>query len=205
MSYSYIKTVFPKFEESKVYDDKLYNLTQNLVPPKQQDKQAQQLNIQPSDNSWVSQFDVPKQKGTVIERMGNIDQKIENVPNQYYYKKPLHDITPEPSEITQFNNFFENLENTTTTATPTIATTTGVPITTTSTPASTTTSTTTSTPENHQMYIQHILNCPQCKTVLLKQLNIENDKVKYEEMLELGSYLFFGIFLLFIVDKISRK
>jgi hypothetical protein len=42
MSYSYIKSVFPNFENNKVYDESLYSNLQTPLAPQQQPQQQQQ-------------------------------------------------------------------------------------------------------------------------------------------------------------------
>ena len=37
-------------------------------------------------------------------------------------------------------------------------------------------------------YIKHILECPKCKSIAIKQLGIESDRFKNEEMMEVVDY-----------------
>lgn len=52
-------------------------------------------------------------------------------------------------------------------------------------------------------YITHIINCDKCKSILMKQLNIESDNKRNEELMELISYLIFAIFILLLVNSLK--
>lgn len=56
----------------------------------------------------------------------------------------------------------------------------------------------------HDEYINHINNCSSCKEILIKQLNIETERIKNEEIMELISYVIFGIFILFLLDSFKK-
>lgn len=60
----------------------------------------------------------------------------------------------------------------------------------------------------HQMNcnnnLSHVMNCSKCRTIIIKQLNIHNDKLRNEELLELFSYIVFSIFILMLVDFIKK-
>jgi len=55
------------------------------------------------------------------------------------------------------------------------------------------------------LYTKHVLDCNKCKGMILKQFNIENDRIRNEEILELISYIMFGILILLIIDYIKRS
>lgn len=54
-------------------------------------------------------------------------------------------------------------------------------------------------------YTKHILDCPQCKELLLKQLKVDNDKVVNEEIMEVVSYIAFGVFVLLVLDNMKKR
>jgi hypothetical protein len=54
-------------------------------------------------------------------------------------------------------------------------------------------------------YMKHILDCPQCKELLLKQLKVDNDKVVNEEIMEVVSYIAFGVFVLLVLDNMKKR
>lgn len=56
----------------------------------------------------------------------------------------------------------------------------------------------------HMNYTRHILECESCKNILIKQFNIENDKLKNEEIMELISFIIFGIFILLLLDTFTK-
>lgn len=60
----------------------------------------------------------------------------------------------------------------------------------------------------HQMIcnnnLSHVMNCSKCRTIIIKQLNIHNDRLRNEELLELFSYIVFSIFILMLVDFIKK-
>lgn len=54
---------------------------------------------------------------------------------------------------------------------------------------------------NHQDYSNHILECSNCKDLISKQLNLDIDKIRNEEIMELISFIMFGIFILLLIDS----
>lgn len=53
-------------------------------------------------------------------------------------------------------------------------------------------------------HISHVLSCPRCKGMISRQLNLDNDRIKNEEFMELFSYIVFGIFILLLLDSIKN-
>ena len=53
------------------------------------------------------------------------------------------------------------------------------------------------------LYVKHILECNKCKSVAMKQLGIESDKVRNEEIMEVVSYIVFGLFILLLIDSLK--
>lgn len=54
-------------------------------------------------------------------------------------------------------------------------------------------------------YMKHVLNCGGCKATMMKQFNIDADKARNEEFMELVSYIVFGIFILLLLDNVSKN
>ena len=54
---------------------------------------------------------------------------------------------------------------------------------------------------NHTIYVKHVLECSICKDMVLKQLNIESDRLFKEEILEILSYIVFAFFILMLLDS----
>jgi hypothetical protein len=59
--------------------------------------------------------------------------------------------------------------------------------------------------QNHIEYTKHVLECTSCKELLMKQFNIENDRIRNEEIMELISYLIFSLFILLLIDTYAKK
>jgi hypothetical protein len=53
-------------------------------------------------------------------------------------------------------------------------------------------------------YIKHISECNKCKSVLMKQLGIENDRIRNEEIMEVISYIVFALFILLLIDSFKK-
>ena len=171
MSYSYVKTVFPNFEFSNVYNDKLYTNINSVTTPLQdvQDLDSARIDIykqgipnfkQDIPNNYFKQ-DIPNFK----QGIPNFKQDIPN------FKQDIPNI-----------NLQENLENINLQE---------------------------NTPKDnkkdyHDDYINHINGCPSCKEALLKQLGVETERLKNDEIMELISYLIFGIFILILLDSLKK-
>lgn len=54
-------------------------------------------------------------------------------------------------------------------------------------------------------YVKHALDCSKCRLMLMKSFNIEQDRLHNEEMMEVASYVLFGIFVLFLIDALKKK
>ena len=58
---------------------------------------------------------------------------------------------------------------------------------------------------HHTEYTKHILECGPCKELLMKQFGLENERIRNEEIMELISYLIFGLFILLLLDTYAKK
>jgi hypothetical protein len=96
MSFSYIKTVFPKFESSKVYNDQLYSNINSptAVPPT---PTAVPVSFLSPHSQQLQGFDLQNQtiiKGTVetnVEKFAPVskDNYLTSIPNLKYYNVPI--------------------------------------------------------------------------------------------------------------------
>lgn len=146
MSYSYVKTVFPDFKYSNVYDTKLYETKLD------------------NNNSGKNIYPVPADQNEMIGAEIKQEPKIETFQNnQKFYNIPIPSLPESQSE--------EKFDNAT---------------------------------MSHLDYTKHILECPSCKQVLMKQFNIETDRLKNEEIMELISFIMFGIFILLLLDSLKK-
>lgn len=58
---------------------------------------------------------------------------------------------------------------------------------------------------SHTSYVNHVLQCEECRKIVTKQLNLDIDKVKMDEWMELFSYILFGVFILLLLDSFKNK
>jgi hypothetical protein len=56
----------------------------------------------------------------------------------------------------------------------------------------------------HNEYIKHVLDCEECKVFLKKELNIESNNIFNEEILELLSFIIFGVLILLLIDNLKN-
>lgn len=188
MSYSYIKSVFPNFENSnKVYDENLYNnitsIYSNVELPQAENNERNKPNYKTND---IEENKIEENK---IEKMSNVNindyaeftlKKPENQNNLSYYNIPLQS---QLSQIKTHNNtqaqhiqksqkkeVIENFEN-----------------------------------KDCDGYIKHVYECDYCKKIITKQLGIDNDRYRHEEMIEVASYIIFGLFILLLVDSLKSE
>lgn len=160
MSYSYVKTVFPNFQYSNVYNTKVY---ENLNVSKDQKFEPADFDVNKS-YSDLSVFKEPEQKS-----------KIETFQdNQRYYNTPLPKATIPVNNNKTYPERFEDQSSK-------------------------------PTEDNHLEYTKHILECPKCKDLLMKQFGLENERIHNEEIMELVSFVIFGLFILLLIDTYAKK
>jgi hypothetical protein len=66
------------------------------------------------------------------------------------------------------------------------------------------------TPDQHEhglcdKYMSHVLQCTQCKDHVLTQFTQDKDKIRNEEIMEILSYIVFGIFVLLLIDALRKN
>lgn len=181
MSYSYVKTVFPDFTFSNVYNDKLYT----DVNVKTEPLNVVGFNNEIESNQLINQ-PVESTNNTQVFNKPIIDQHIPSYNNidpkrSSYFDQPQKAIY-EPIPFVRPHNDLRNLH----------------------TQEEFGNTDTIETSITHENYIKHITNCPSCKQVLLKQFNIETERIKNDEIMELISYIIFGIFLFILLDSLKR-
>lgn len=158
MSYSYVKTVFPDFKYSSVYDVDLYKNISS-TPPKQETS-----HIQPINQNAI------EQPSFLLETFNNNDhfQEVnthnlnEAQNNTVYYNKPS--VISNVSVRTT-----ENFDN-----------------------------------KSGHEELKHILQCDECKNILMKQFGIESNRIRNEEILELLSFIIFGVLMLLLIDSLKN-
>jgi hypothetical protein len=161
MSYSYVKTVFPNFEFSNVYNDKLYTSVNSVNT-----KPLNVSGLEELSNQNDARIETYKQ----IEPNQESSQEILPKNNLTYYNQPILNQNipnyPSPQET-----FESNIKVKT---------------------------------DSHDEYLNHINSCPSCKEALLKQLGVETDRLRNDEIMELLSYIIFGIFILVLLDSLKK-
>lgn len=158
MSYSYVKTVFPNFEYSSVYDDKLYN----------------NLNETPLNAIDLKAYDNFSSQGFVQHKIEKFEQEAKDAKSVNYNIPIINNQIPNYNniDVSKFNTietFDESKQDSV-----------------------------------HDDYVNHVSNCNQCKAKLLKQWNIESDRLRNEEILELISYVMLGLFILILLDTLKK-
>jgi hypothetical protein len=168
MSYSYVKTVFPDFKYSNVYDTKLYenlNVSQHdtkLFEPADLDINKSYSSIAILESLKESLKEAPKE-----------NSKIETFQdNHKFFNQPLpSNNIPIDNNIIKKEKFDGE----------------------------------TKSQGHHTEYTKHILECGPCKELLMKQFGLENERIRNEEIMELISYLIFGLFILLLIDTYAKK
>jgi len=211
MSYSYIKTVFPTFENTISFNTNTFNDLNSQVKVEQ--KPLNVSGLEPSSDSTSvlkkgeEKFFLTQQtlldeftntnKQKVVKTQLHQQQPIQD--NLHYYNTPLH-ITeamtneqpqqqiPQPQPQPQIP-----VTNTVQADVKIIPT--GIskdPV---------------ALRDNSvcsQSY-NHVMECAQCKEMLYRNFNFENKKNDYkEEIFELISYCIFAIFILFLLEKLHK-
>jgi hypothetical protein len=190
-NYSYIKTVFPKFEHSKVYNDKLYSdltlaPTQSFTPPQQSIK-ITPVPVEQQQHVELSNYDY--KSGAIVKPLFNqVQTKIETFADgsgnlnaddisrsgiQYYNKPIINNNIPHYDSPLVSQNLARK-------------------------------ETFTDEHSSCSSFIKHINHCEDCRIVMMKQFNIESDRIRNEELMELISYIMFGVFILLLFDQLKK-
>lgn len=195
MSYSYIKSVFPNFENSnKVYDEALYNNINTLYTdaslglPKPENLERSQPNYKPPMVELEQVVVKPESK---IEGMSNVFNeyantslyKPENQDNLSYYNLPMKPIAKQNTKTHIESKGIEKFEE--------------------EKPKVQVSETVRCIDADCDQYIKHVLECSKCKAIAIKQLGVDNDRFRNEEMMELASYIIFGLFILLLIDSLK--
>lgn len=183
MSYSYIKSVFPNFESisSKVYDKNIYNSLNTLYTDKSSDVPHA------ANNDIVSANDIVLPQETLLEKYKDItssplslEVSDKNKDNLRFYNLPAHKEYINKETINKEKVNIQNKQH--------IEKFEGV-----------------IKDEECDIYMKHILECNKCKGIVTKQLGIDNDKIKNEEIMEVVSYVIFGLFMLLLIDSLKKN
>lgn len=213
MSYSYITKVFPNFQYSNVYDANLYNNISGLnkkpenidnikFDPLNEAKQYQEIN-----KKYVEPMDIKLETYKNIENTeyGQLSKGTHFLSqnNETYYNKPLPlnlvNSTIDnstlinktelqklysseiPTNYKELNSHKESFSQ-----------------------SGHESDSSNSSNDLHYTHTKHILECTECKEILLKQFNIETERIRNEQILELIVFLIFGLFILLLLDGLKK-
>lgn len=161
MSYSYVKTVFPNFQYSNLYNSNIYD---NLNVSK--DKKI----FEAADFNTNSQFS----DLSVFEEEKPSKSKIETFQdNQQFFNQPLPKDNIPVNNNKIYSERFEQPQR--------------------------------QENSDHLEYTKHVLECSKCKELLMKQFGLENERIRNEEIMELISFIIFGLFILLLIDAYAKK
>jgi hypothetical protein len=162
MSYSYIKSVFPNFQPSKI--ENIYNVYSNSKPsiPKPEPAKNQ---IKAYNEQELTQFvkNLIQKSETVIPNKAKIDNTNNMIIQGEYISKYANEVVEPEKSIETFSEVYIDCNR----------------------------------------HVNHILDCQQCKSIIMKQLNLESSKRKNEEMMEVLTYILFGIFILLVLENLK--
>ena len=208
MSYSYIKSVFPKFEYSTVYDDKLYkNLNMELKPA---DFKPSELYTSVSAPEII-QYNKVEQKPVQVPMQEQMSHLLSNVNPFDMEESRQAQIINKKTEMFQNNLSIHPQNNLRVYQQPIINN--NIPNYNNIDVSSKLMNKEASMPNrmiegfdetNHDLYIKHVMDCPICKERLLKQFNIETERIKNEQIMEMISYVMFGVFVLILLDNLKK-
>jgi len=168
MSYSYIKSVFPNFEISNNYTDKLYNSLDfflsngNGLQTTKKDVKPDKLTPIPfngvdlgTNTSTLTSFAKDVLKNSKEETIKITETKI---------------LEPKEQKSEKFEKFEGECKDL-----------------------------------DCNAYIKHVINCDKCKELFKKQLSLSNGEYDKQEIMELASYIIFGIFIILLIDYIKKN
>lgn len=176
MSYSYLKNVFPKFEDStKVYNDSLYtqdNQCKPNIPVPESVVNENKYQIEKNE-----QNDIVLPQKTLLESFNPV---TELAPVNILNEKKISSNNLKFYNLPYINNknTIEKFVDTNTNTTAKL---------------------------DCDLYVKHINDCNKCKSIVLKQFGIETDRIKHEEIMEIISYIIFGLFVLLLIDYLKTS
>jgi hypothetical protein len=195
MSYSYIKSVFPNFENSnKVYDESLYitpstTSTSNKPSSSNISNTPNKNKVMEEEKKYTSSNVVSDDYASFTLAKGGDQNNLQygNIPLQFFKMPKTEGLVksierPLYQEREKFVETFENQPKELV-----LKESIGCDI------------------IDCNLYMKHISECSKCKKIILKQFGIESDRIRNEEILELISYIIFGLFILLLIDYLKRN
>jgi hypothetical protein len=198
MSYSYLKNVFPNFESSMNYQNKVYN---EININNEKDRQ-----IKPIENTSLNKLNLFTQS-LIGAPYVNTQEKTSQAPASQVPASQVPTITSSRVASSQVPTITSS--RVASSQVPSYA-----PLDTYA-PSSYIPSSSLiekfgedELPEQQfgcDMYIRHILGCQKCRSIIMKQWNMDNDRIRNEEIMEVVTYIVFGIFVLLLIDLLKNK
>jgi hypothetical protein len=213
MSYSYIKSVFPNFEDSnKVYDESLYsNLQTPLAQPAQPQLQIQEV---PKDNvslnapinadgfqqmqpSYTFTDAVDRRQGSGSGDFASSTFEKSLIQNNLrFYNTPISESIKdiEYKNINPYRAYNDKNEQY------------GASLIAEMKPTALLEVNVNKKLEKFEeddcdVYIKHIVDCRRCRDMISRQFNIYDN----EEIMEIVSYLIFGLFILLVINSLKNN
>ena len=187
MSYSYLKSVFPKFEYTTDFentkfntigDDKLNSFTQSLIASDLQGMTKSSAVPYGITDTSAAPYGITD---TSAAPYGITDSSAAPYNNNYTIHKDLapnynyNSIAPStPPHIIE--TFQDNVSPS--------AINNNMPC---------------------NLYMKHIMECNKCRNMIVKQWNLDNDRIRNEEIMEIITYIIFGIVLLLLFETIKNR
>lgn len=53
----------------------------------------------------------------------------------------------------------------------------------------------------HEQYVEHVLNCPECKQMVINALNLESSKKQNNSIIEFLAFVLIGLFLIYLLNR----
>lgn len=175
-----MKTVFPDFKYSNVYDTKLYdnlNISQRsntFEPTESQNYYEFKSNNNQSTKSLQNVQNLKNQQDVQdVQDVQNVQNKtLQNFVNLETFQdnqKMYHPPIPMNNIPVKNNIIKEMFDN-----------------------------------NDHSQYTTHVLDCSICKELLMKQFGLENQRILNTEIMELISYIIFGLFVILLIDTYAK-
>lgn len=170
MSYSYIKSVFPNFENSQNFQQTVYNninLDKKYQTPQASVKQPSAYNDQEL-TQFVKELIEPEKKKTYEKSLPTERDNLR------FYNPPIPKENllqnceqPPVKSIEMFNN--EESKG-----------------------------------DDCNIHMKHVLDCEKCRSILMKHWNMEQKKMRNQEMIDILAYILFGILIIVLIDNLSK-
>jgi hypothetical protein len=190
MSYSYIKSVFPNFETSN--DAVSFNSLMQMSNGSSTEHKteagsfvtgydpASQIPENETQETFINSVPILPEKAKILSNT-KINKAVRN-DNLQFYNKPIKQVeqfdeNPRNDKLQFYNKPIKQVEQFD------------------------------ENPKNLPCdpHIQHILACPECKAIVAKQLSLQQDKNRNEEIMEMVSYVLFGIFVLMLIESLQKR